>query len=366
MKILYVITKSNWGGAQRYVYDLAIKMRDDGHQVRVAFGGHGLLADKLEEKGIDIIEIPNLERDVNLSKELKVLQSLYKILKKEDPDIVHLNSSKIGAVGSFIARLAGIRKIIFTAHGFPFREERPYWQVVLIKILSWLSIILSDKTICVSKKDFNDVKDWPLVKNKIITIHNGIDLNSKINSDCIKEKGITRIVSIGELHKNKGFEYALRAINELKEKAKDFRYTILSFGGDERHALEKIIIDLNLENYVDILIEEEASSGKLGEFDIYFMPSIKEGLPYVLLEAGLYGLPIVASDTGGICEIVENYKNGFLIKTKDVNGFELALEKLICDERLRREMGDNAKWKIESEFNLDTMIGRTMEVYKYK
>lgn len=362
MKILYIITKSNWGGAQKYVYDMALAMKKRNLEVVVAFGGNGVLAEKLKENKIRTINIPNLERDVDILKELKVFKDLYLILKKEKPDIVHLNSSKIGAVGSFVARLSSIKKIIFTAHGFPFREERPFWQIFLLKLFSWLTIVFSHKTICVSEKDFIDVKYWPFVENKLSTIHNGIDTDLDIKKED-NDTNIVKIVSIGELHKNKGFYYALLTINQLKEKIKDFKYVIYSFGGDEKSGLEKMLLDLNLDNYVDILIIKEAANKYLQNFDIYFMPSIKEGLPYVLLEAGLNGLPIVASDTGGINEIVDNYKNGFLIKPKDINGFELALERLILDKSLRKEFGEYSRDKILNKFSIENMIQNTFCLY---
>lgn len=364
MKILYIITKSNWGGAQKYVFDLAKHTKELGEDVSVAFGGNGALAEKLKEKNIRTIEISDLERDVNLEKEIKVFRNLYKTLKTEKPDIIHLNSSKIGALGSLLGRMAGIKKIIFTAHGFPFREERGFFQILIIKFLSWLTIIFSHKTICVSKKDFDDVKDWLFVKDKIFTIHNGIDLN-EIPENLSLERGsnIVKIVSIGELHKNKGFEYGIKTISEMRKKIQNFKYTIFSFGGDEKFNLEKMIKDLSLQDFVELNINREKHSDFLKDFDIYFMPSIKEGLPYVLLEAGLNSLPLVASDTGGIGEIVENYKNGFLIKPKDINGFELALEKLIESKNLRDEFGREARDKVKKEFSLEKMLEKTKELY---
>lgn len=363
MKILYLITKSNWGGAQKYVYDLAVNMKKAGHDVVVAFGGYGILNERLLAQNIRTINIKNLERDVNIIKEIKVFRNLYKIFKKENPDIIHLNSSKIGASGSFVARLAKSKKIIFTAHGWPFREDRPFWQVHIIKFISWLTIIFSNKVICVSQKDFDDVKKWPLVKHKLVMIHNGIDLDEELKIKQDSVHGIVRIVSIGELHKNKGFEYGLRAIDLLKEKAKDFKYDIISFGGEERINLEKLIMDLNLENYVDIKIVKEDGDTLLKDYDIYFMPSIKEGLPYVLLEACKNYLPIVASDTGGINEIVENYKNGFLVKPKDINALELALERLVKDKKLRQDFGKEARKKVEKDFTLEKMLELTEKEY---
>lgn len=365
MKILYIITKSNWGGAQKYVFDLASHQKKQGQDVAVAFGGEGILAQRLKEKGIKTIQIPGLERNVSLEKEVKVIKNLYKILKTEKPEIIHLNSSKIGVLGSLLGRAAGIKKIVFTAHGWPFREERPLGQILIIKFLSWLSIVFSHQAICVSKKDFVDVKNWPLVKNKITIVHNGIDLKESANELSQKDNSdIVKIISIAELHKNKGLEYGLKTISLLKNKIQNFKYTIFSFGGDEEEKIKEMIKELNLENFVELKISQGNHHLFLKDADIYFMPSLKEGLPYALLEAGNNSLPVVASDTGGISEIIENYKNGFLIQVKDVNAFELALEKLIQDKNLREEFGRKAKEKIIREFDLKKMLQETEKVYQ--
>jgi len=362
MKIFYVITKSNWGGAQKYVFDLAKNMKEEGREVEVVYGGHGMLAEKLEKEEIKGISIKNLGRDVNFFKEISIFFKLYKIFRKEKPDIIHLNSSKIGAIGSLVGRLAGIKKIIFTAHGFPFREDRKALQVLIIKFISWCTIIFSHKTICVSKKDFIDVENWPFIRNKLVIVHNGIDTDLKIEKRAEETRRV-EVVSIGELHKNKGFKYALQTINKLKEKVQNFKYTVFSFGGDEKENLEKMINDLNLKDYVELIINKENHSEKLKDFDIYFMPSIKEGLPYVLLEASLNSLPMVASNTGGISEIVENNKNGFLVSPKSVEGFEEALLKLVEDKKLREDFGGEARKKVEENFSIQKMIEKTKEIY---
>jgi glycosyltransferase involved in cell wall biosynthesis len=364
MKILYFITKSNWGGAQKYVFDLATYFKDSGHEVVVAFGGEGILAERLKEKGIRTVTIKNLTRDVGFLNELKALEEIHDLIEKEKPDALHLNSSKIGIVGSVIGRIVGIKKIIFTAHGFPFREERPVWQVLLIKFLTWITILLSHKTICVSEKDFKDVEDWLFVKDRLVTIHNGL----KKSEECISvEREISdqvKIVSIAELHKNKGLEYSIRTVNLIKKRLQNFKYTIFTFGGDEELNLVRLIRELNLENFVEIKFLNKGDLVNLKEYDIYFLPSIKEGLPYVLLEAGINSLPIVASDTGGVSEVVENYKNGFLIKPKDINAFDLALEKLILDPELRKSFGIEIKNKITKDFLFEDMIKKVEIVYK--
>ena len=376
MKILYVITKSNWGGAQKYVFDLAVAMKNKNHEVLVAFGGNGLLKEKLEKEKIKIIQIKDLERDISFWKDIKVFFNLYKIIQKEKPEIIHLNSSKIGIVGSILSKIIGIKKIIFTAHGFPFREDRNFISKFIIKILSYWTILFSNTTICVSKKDLEDVKNWPLVKNKIITIHNGIDIkeyeniNNNINNKkIIKEnenKDKIKIISIGELHKNKGFTFALKAISLLKKEIVNFSYTIFSFGGDEYENLKKEILDLELQDYVFLQILNEPANKKLKDFDIYFLSSIKEGLPFVLLEAGINDLAIVASDTGGVKEIIENNLNGFLVKSKNITDFSEKLKVLILDKNLREKFSKNIKTKIIQEFSLEKMVKETEKVYNKK
>lgn len=362
MKILYFITKSNWGGAQKYVFDLATYFKEKGEDVSVAFGGNGILKERLEKENIKTFKIKNLTRDIGFFRELESINELAKILKKERPEILHINSSKAGGIGGLLGRIFGIKKIIFTAHGFPFREERPFWQTRLIKFLSWITILLSHKTICVSEKDFEDVKDWLFVKDKLIVIHNGIVREE--NPLLGRGQGEIRILSVAELHKNKGLEYGIETINLLKQRLNNFKYFIFTFGGDEELKLIDLIKNLSLENFVEIKIMNKEEKINFRDFDIYFLPSIKEGLPYVLLEAGINSLPIVASDTGGVGEVVENYKSGFLIKPKDINGFELALEKLILDENLRKEFGEKQKEKIIKDFLFEEMINRVEILYK--
>ncbi|MDO8565324.1 MAG: glycosyltransferase [bacterium] len=174
MKIIYGITKSNFGGAQRYVFDLATETQKAGHEVAVICGAGGVLVEKLKENGIRVIEIEGMKRDISLIDEFRSLHFIFRTLYKERPDVFHTNSSKMGGLGNIAARLAGVKKIIFTGHGWAFNEPRLEWQKVLIKFLAWLTILLSHKTICVSEKTKRDVVGWPFVKNKLVVIHNGI------------------------------------------------------------------------------------------------------------------------------------------------------------------------------------------------
>ena len=118
MKILYGITKSNFGGAQRYVFDLATEAKKAGHDVSVLCGGEGALVQKLKEENIRVISIPGFGRDMDLVNDASRLWFIIKTVHKEKPDVFHINSAKMGGAGIFTGRILGIKKIIFNFYNF--------------------------------------------------------------------------------------------------------------------------------------------------------------------------------------------------------------------------------------------------------
>jgi len=118
LKILHIITLSKWGGAQRVCYDVVTNLNRDKFLVEVACKPAGILVEKLREKGIKVYEIPSFRREICLIEDLKTLFSLYKLIKEKKYDIVHCHSTKAGFLGRVAAKLAGVKKIYFTVHGW--------------------------------------------------------------------------------------------------------------------------------------------------------------------------------------------------------------------------------------------------------
>lgn len=171
-KLFICITKSNWGGAQKYVFDIATSTPRDQFDTTVLLGGNGDLKRKLDEAGVKTILLENSQRDINTKKEFGLLFELIKIFKKEKPDIIHLNSSKMGFTGAIAGRIAGIKKIIFTAHGWAFNENRNFFSKCFFRILHNLTIMLCDNTIAVSEITKNQI--GKMFRKKIVVIRNGL------------------------------------------------------------------------------------------------------------------------------------------------------------------------------------------------
>lgn len=370
-RVLFLITKSNWGGAQKYVYELSKSLKESGVDVSVGLGGDGLLKDRLEEIDIKVHKIEGLDRNIGIFKEFKVLYKLIKLYRKIKPDIIHLNSSKIGGIGSLAGRLSGIKKIIFTAHGWAFKEDVNITSKLFRKILSWLTIILSHKVIVLSEKERDMVSGWIGAKNKIKVIPIGLKFFELLGKDearkILKEKypelantPTKWILSNGELTRNKGYKYSLDGFAQSDVEA---QYIIFGDGEDAEDLYEITKNHPKLGTSVSFLGYVEDGSKYLKAFDIFLLPSVKEGLPYVLLEAGFVGLPIIATNVGGISEIIKE-ETGILINPRKEEEIARALEFLIDNRDVADSFGKNLKEEIKEKYNFENMNKETVELYK--
>lgn len=371
-KILYLITKSNWGGAGKYVYDLALEAANRGFEVTVAAGkpsGEGELLTRLQQAGIRTIPLPSVKRDIQFLGEFNNLWQLIKLLKRERPDIIHLNSSKIGGLGSLAGRLARVPKIIFTGHGWAFNEERFFLSQWLIGLSHWVTILLTHQTIAVSKQTAKQLLKFPWVKNKITTIYNGLDTPQFLDKKEARVKlspedqDTIWLGTIAELHKNKGLDILLLAFKQVLARVGGLSLIIMG-EGEERENLARLITKLNLTNNVRLLGRVERAATYLPALDLFILPSRTEALPYAVLEAGAAGLPVIASRVGGIPEIIVDEQSGLLVTAGNYKDLGLAIEKLLTHKDLAKKYGENLKNKITTEFTQKSMLDQTFALYQ--
>jgi glycosyltransferase involved in cell wall biosynthesis len=358
MKILYGITKSNFGGAQRYVFELAVEAKKHGHNSTVLMGGTGPLAAKLQKNEVRVIALDTMQRDISIIKEIKSFFQIIRILRSEKPDVFHINSSKMGGLGALAGRLSGVKKIIFTSHGWAFNEPRPFWQKFIIKFFVWLTLLLSHKTICVSEETRNQILNLPLIKNKLIVIHNGIKDFPLLPS---KPKKVLIVGVVAELHKIKGLDVLLRSWSKFVEKH-EARLFIIG-AGEEMERLTRLAQELEISDSIEFKGYVEDARSYLLDFDILVLPSRSENLPYTLLEAGLAGLPVIASSVGGIPEIIESGISGVLVPPEDEEVLFSSLILLSEDANLRKRLGIALKSSVQEKFSFDKMAQQTFATY---
>ncbi len=362
-KVLLVITKSNWGGAQKYVHDIATSLQKQHISVAVALGGNGELAIKLRDNGVRVIELRRLKNNMNPFTSLLSFFELIALYRKEEPTVVHVNSSKVGLFGTIAARLVRIPTIVFTAHGWTFNEERSAWQKALLRGLAYITVIFSHTTICVSKKTLADLYAPLFITKKCLVIHNGITpIAFKAptafyeEKHCMRREKIT-LISIGELHPSKGFDVALSYLKDLQDLS--WEWFILG-EGHARATLEGLIKKYNLSSRVHLMGHTRDASRYLSAFDVFFLPSRTEALAYVALEALQTNLPIIASNVGGIPEVLATDPGTKLVDINDETTRELLREVFTSPVK---KIDNSLRNNLREEFSLENMMHKTIQVY---
>lgn len=369
-KILYAITKANWGGAQRYVYDLAVAAQGHGHDVAVVVGGTGVLTEKLSAAGVRTISLALAQRRTFIGDLLTFgpLLSLIKIFQTERPDVIHVNSAKASGLGALAGRIAHVPHIIFTAHGWEFNAPRNAISKIGIRLFSWLTILLSHKTICVSSAIRNDVAWMPFTKNKLLVIRNGItceplqpreEARMALNRDSAASYWIGMI---SELHPTKRVDDAIRAFAHIASKRPETELLIIG-DGKERTKLEELICALHLEGRVSLLGHVTDAQKYLSAFDVFVHASISEALGYVILEAGCASLPVIATRVGGIPEIIQDRSYGILVPPRSPEALADAIESLICDPMRAAELGARLHDRVQESFSKQSMLSQTFAQY---
>ena len=380
MKILYVVTKSVWGGAQRYVFDLATRLDAGPFDVLVATGGNGPLIERLQDAGIRTESLPALSRDINPFVEIRAFWSLFCLYRRERPLIIHLSSSKAGGVGAAAALLHKIvagaweTRVIFTVHGWPFNEDRPRWQRIIIFVASWLSTLWQDRVIIIDTADYRTARRF-IPEGKLALIFHGIekiDFLSRPSSRAFFGERIgipigSNDILIGvnaELTKNKGQTHLIDAAAIIRDRHPHFSWKMLFISdGEDRAKLEAKIARLGLDDHIFLPGFVTDVKRYLKGLDIFVLPSVKEGLPYAIMEAMAAGTPIIASRVGGIPDLIRSGESGLLVPPKNPDALADAIGQLIKDNALASRLGLNAAASATRSFPMHVMISRTTALY---
>lgn len=373
LKILFLITKSNWGGAQRYVYDLATSLKQR-HDVSVALGGEGRLAELLRAQHILIHAISSLGRDVRLKNEFSSFLECYRLLRRERPDVFHVNSSKAGALGALAGRLARVPHIVFTAHAWAWNEERPWYARVIIALLHWLTVILAHRTIAVSHSIYDQMAGFPFTARRMRVIHLGITPLPLLSRAQARTQFFARfpelaahndavwVATIAELHPIKGIPYLLDAMR-LLHTTHPHTVAVIIGTGDEYNALEHAIRDRALTHVVYLAGYIADAATLLSAFDLFVLPSLSEAFGYVLIEAGAASLPVIATNVGGIPDIIGD-DGGMLVPPRNASLLADAITSSIDDPSAARVLGLTLEKRVREYFTKERMVDETETLYR--
>lgn len=321
---------------------------------------------------IKTIEIP---RRISIIPYFISLIKIYHFIKKEKFDIVHVHTPIACVLGRIAAKIAGVPLIIYTAHGFYFHDGLAKWKrEFLISIEKIMVKFFTDLIFTQSKEDLETAINKKIIaKNKIFYIGNGVDINkfnmSDSNSNWLKERkefGIDSkakvICFIGRIVREKGIVDLIYAFKNILN---DLPEAILLIIGDDR-ANER---DLKAKDEVDFLInkfnikENVIFAGYRNDIrdllamaNVFVLPSYREGMPRSIIEAMAMSKAVVATNIRGCREEVVNNKTGFLVPVGEPRKLANALLKILKDEKLASNMGQNGRKRVEAKFNEEIVL----------
>lgn len=354
MKILMVV-EAFGGGIYTFLNELCNKISDD-YKIKIIYSIRDETPKDFRNDFNDKIEFINLKmnREINPINDLRALLKLSKIIKVEKPDIVHLHSSKAGFLGRlacFLIRYNG--KVFYNPHGFSFlRQDIQSYKRKLYFILEKIASKFGGTIISVSESEYMEAKK---ISDRVKLINNAIDkdkiqeIQKKYDNNIENSKKIS-IGTIGRISYAKNPILFANIAKDLME----YNFIWIGDGELREHLDFNNIIVTGWKKHEEAVIEAL-------KLDIYIQTSLWEGMPIALLEAMSMGKPGIVTNVSGNKDIIKHGYNGFIANSKEE--FIEYINMLATNEKLRKEMGQNAAKYVADNYSIDKMADSYIKLY---
>lgn len=351
LKILHIDPERLWGGGERQVIGLLDYLSRSGHESHLLCHPDGALVREARKIGTKVHSL-RLRNDLDLGP----VFSVRRLIRHESYDIVHFHTKRAHAFSLWLGSAApGKKRVVTRRMDYPVRR-------------GWYDRYLYnrrvDGVIAISEQIAALLVAGGVRREKIRVIHSGVD--PEPFAAAAVSRGDNRAPVIGTaavLEERKGHRFLLEAAVELKRQGHRLKYRIAG-DGSQREKLEQLAQSLGLLQEVEFLGFVSDVPAFLSSIDIFVLPSLFEGLGVAVLEAMAAARPVVASDTGGLRELVVDGETGLLAAPGDSVSLARAISKLIAERERMRAMGANGRARVEKYFTMEKMA-RENESYYY-
>jgi glycosyltransferase involved in cell wall biosynthesis len=361
MKIVHVLIQGDvLGGAQRHVRELSVGLRSLGHNVTVITGTAGIFTDQLRKSRIPWLQVSSLVRHVRPHRDLAAFIQLWWTLHQLKPDLVCAHTAKAGSLARAAGGLQHIPSI-FTPHGWSTFGRTSLKPNALLCWAECLAGHLGTRIINLCEFERALARQFGAYSPKPLEmVHNGISEDSFIRVRSVDAQPPV-LVMLARFAPKEDHDTLLRAVSGLLS----MEWCLLLVGeGELEQRVREQVNAFGLNRRVRILPADTDPGRLLMEAQIFVLSTHFEALPISILEAMRAGLPVVATNVGGIPESVQHKETGLLVRRGDVAGLRDALARVIVDPALRVALGSAGRRLWTTHFTSTTMAARTVEVYK--
>jgi glycosyltransferase involved in cell wall biosynthesis len=352
-----LITLSELGGAQSAVALLLPGLLGQ-FEVTLAAQGSGPLRRAAEAAGVRYVELRHVRRPIDAWHDALALVELVRLCRGVRPDVVHANSSKMGVLGRLAAWLAGVPVRVLTVHGWSFTA----YDGLAGRLFLWIERLMRPLTtavVCVAAATREQgLAARACDPRRTVVIPNAVEVRSF--RPASSRGGIAQIVSVGRFAYPKDFTTLLEALALVRAPY----HAVLAGDGPALPGVAAAVTREGLSQRVELVGARADVPDLLARADVFVLSSRSEGFPVSVLEAMAAGLPVVATDVGGVGEAVEDEETGILVPAADSEALARALERLVVDAGLRRRLGVAGRARALRLFDVPRYRAAYLELYR--
>ena len=343
----------------------------------VGVSAPGPYVSQLESWGIRHEPLRHATRSTAVGQDVMALMELWRLFRRLKPDIVHTHNPKPGLYGRVAARAAGVPGIVNTVHGLYASPEDRTARRALVYALERAASLGSGAELVQNPEDFRVLARLGVPRHKLVLLGNGVDLqrfhpaadeqgHREAKADLGVDVDAVVVGTVARLVWQKGFHELFEAAERLRDTLPDVVFVVV--GGSDADKADAISS------------EQLAAAARRGRivfagsrddmehvypgFDLFVLPSHREGFPRSAMEAAACGLPVVATDIRGCRQVVSHGQTGLLVPLHDPVRLAAAIEEIVRDPALRREMGSAGRRKAEAEFDDRIVVTKSLEAYE--
>lgn len=363
IKVVLLADNLTFGGVNRYCLDLVEGLRaySEVHCFFIALDSHGndWLLQEARTRAIDLEVLPLLNS----------VGALRRILIERQIDVLHSQAYRSNLISRFVVYTSSIStRLVCTAHGINHFATTSAWRTKVWYMADYLTMHFVHRVIAVSAATERQIARW-VPKGRLVMIHNGTFIPPLPSED---EKAVIRrvlgisehakvICFVGRFSPQKGIAVLVEVMRVMLPATKDVVFLIVG-DGPLRPQLEMCANEFGAQ----VILagpQRDVHSFYIAS-DVLLLPSCTEGLPMVLIEAFAYGLPAVASDVGGVSEVLRDGYSGFLCRSNDAKTMSQRLRQILEDDALRLQLGVNARETAVARYSLSAMVEATYQLYR--